>query len=159
MIKLRSFDLLRGLVLALLLTSAAPTLAAGPYQFFPLTPCRVVDTRGPDGVNGGPAVTAYQSRSFSIQGNCGVPLAAEAVTLNLTVVSPTEAGWLGIYPSATGFSGTSTVNFATGEFALANGAIVPVSATVNDVSVLWGNYSANVATTDVVIDVTGYFAP
>jgi hypothetical protein len=148
--------------LALFVAAALPALADGPFQFFPLAPCRVVDTRNAAGVNGGPAVTANQLRKFRIQGNCGVPAGAKAVSLNATVVSPGSAGWLGVYP-ATGFSGTSTINFNAGEFAIANGAIVPLSAVAvpadMDLSAFWGNYSGVSPTTHVILDITGYFAP
>jgi hypothetical protein len=155
---LKSSGRLRLLALALVFASAAPALADGPFQFFPVTPCRVADTRNAPGVNGGPALTVLTTRTFRIQGNCGVPSGAKAVTLNVTVVQPGEAGWLGLYPSATSFSGTSTINFNTGEFAIANGAIVPLSPAANDISVLWGNYSSNRTTTaNVILDVTGYF--
>jgi hypothetical protein len=160
MITLKSFGFRWWLVLVLLFACSATALADGPFQFFPVSPCRVVDTRKPDGMNAGPAVTAYQARGFRIQGLCGVPAGANAVALNVTVVTPGEAGWLGVYP-ATGFSGTSTINFETGEFAIANGAIVPVSAvagaTDTDVSVVWGNYSSSAPRTHVLLDVTGYF--
>lgn len=150
----------KGLALALLFTASAPAFADGPFQFFPVTPCRVVDTRNANGTNGGPAVTALQTRRFRMQGNCGIPVGAKAVSLNITVVSPGSAGWLGVYP-VTGFSGTSTVNFDAGEFAIANGAIVPVSpvsvATDMDSSTYWGNYSGTAPQTHLVLDVTGYF--
>ena len=143
-----------------LLTSALPAMAAGPFQFFPLSPCRVADTRGAAGTNGGPAVTSNTTRLFRMQGNCGVPVGAKAVSVNVTVVGPGSAGWLGVYP-ATGFSGTSTINFNAGEFAIANGAIVPVSTVSGagdmDLSVFWGNYTGTNPTTHVLVDITGYF--
>jgi hypothetical protein len=157
---LRSFRFHSGLVLALLVAASAPVLAAGPFQFFPVTPCRVVDTRNANGVNAGPALTANQIRKFRMQGNCGVPVGAKAITLNATVVSPGSAGWLGVYPS-TGFTGTSTINFNEGEFAIANGAIVPLSpvavAADLDLSAFWGNYTGVAPQTHVILDVTGYF--
>ena len=106
----RDFRFSTGLVLAFLWLAASPVLADGPFQFFPVTPCRVADTRNAAGVNGGPAITVLTTRKFRIQGNCGVPSGAKAVTLNVTVVQPGEAGWLGLYPSATSFSGTSTID-------------------------------------------------
>ncbi len=39
---------------------------AGPFQFVPLTPCRIVDTRNPPGPTGGPALAANTQRSFPI---------------------------------------------------------------------------------------------
>jgi len=156
----RDFRFSTGLVLAFLWLIASPVLADGPFQFFPVTPCRVVDTRNPNGVNAGPALPANQTRKFRMQGNCGVPVGAKAVTLNATVVSPGSAGWLGVYP-ATGFSGTSTINFDAGEFAIANGAIVPLSPVAApadlDLSAFWGNYSGSAPQTHIIIDVTGYF--
>jgi len=146
--------------LALLISTALPALADGPFQFFPVSPCRVVDTRGAAGTNGGPAVTSNTTRLFRMQGNCGVPNGAKAVSLNVTVVQPGSAGWMGVYP-ATGFSGTSTINFNAGEFAIANGAIVPVSTVAvagdKDLSVFWGNYTGTNPTANVLIDITGYF--
>jgi len=160
MIFVKSHRLQHGLALALLFTASAPAIADGPFQFFPITPCRVVDTRNQNGTNAGPAITANQTRKFRIQGNCGIPVGAKAVSLNITVVSPGSAGWLGVYP-VTGFSGTSTINFDTGEFAIANGAIVPVSpvsvAADMDSSAFWGNYAGTAPQTHLVLDVTGYF--
>jgi hypothetical protein len=158
MIALKSFGFLKWPLLFLL--TSAPALADGPFQFFPVSPCRVVDTRNANGVNAGPALTANQTRKFRMQGNCGVPVGAKAVSLNVTVVSPGSAGWLGVYP-ATGFSGTSTINFNSGEFAIANGAIVPVSlvsvGSDLDLSVFWSNYSGTAPQANVILDVTGYF--
>lgn len=156
----KSFRFQKWLALALLLATSAPVLADGPFQFFPLAPCRVVDTRNPNGTNGGPALTANQTRRFRMQGNCGLPVGAKAVSLNVTVVSPGSAGWLGVYPAA-GFSGTSTINFNADEFAIANGAIVPLSAVAGpadlDLSVFWSNYTGTAPQTHVLLDVTGYF--
>lgn len=160
MVKLRKSGFQKWFMAALAFAVSAPAMAGGPYQFYPVSPCRVVDTRNPNGVNGGPAITVNQLRGTRIQGNCGVPVGAKAVSVNITVVTPGEAGWLGVYP-VTGFSGTSAINFNNGEFAIANGAIVPISpvslATDMDSSVLWGNYTSNVTQTHVLLDVTGYF--
>ena len=149
---------IRWFAVVLSLFSAAPALADGPFQFFPIVPCRAADTRNVSA----PALTDYASRSFPVHGGtttCGVPGTAKAVTFNVTVVSPTCGGWLGIYPSSSGFSGTSTINFNAGEAAIANGAIVPVSPVANGVSVLWGDYCSpnGNSTAHVILDVTGYF--
>jgi hypothetical protein len=145
-----------------LLPGATRALADGPFVFHSITPCRVVDTRNAAGTNAGPALTANALRTFRIQGQCGVPDGAKAVTLNVTVVQPQSAGWLGVYP-VTGFSGTSTVNFVAGEFAIANGAIVPLSPVLTgsdrDCSAFWGNYSGVNPVAHLLLDVTGYFQP
>ena len=38
--------------------------AAGPFQFHSLTPCRIVDTRNPNGPKGGPALQSNGAAGF-----------------------------------------------------------------------------------------------
>lgn len=140
---------------ALIAIAPAPVAADGPFQFHSLTPCRIVDTRNANGPTGGPALQSGATRSFPIQGQCGVPTGAEAATLNVTVVSPTGGGHLTLFPSGIAVPLVSTLNFNAGEPALANGAIVPLSNNANDLSaqpVVIGN-----GTVHMIIDVTGYF--
>lgn len=140
--------------IALLLTAVAPALADGPFRFFAITPCRLLDTR----VAGqGPALAALTTRDFQVQGKCGVPVGAKAASLNVTVISPTNKGHLRLFPSGTALPNISTINFAGGETALANGAIVPLSTNANDLSV-YTYEVVNTGSTNLVLDVTGYFA-
>src|SRR5262245_22103293 len=144
-------------VLALLTVSAAQ--AAGPFQFFSVTPCRLVDTRNAPGITGGPALTAGIPRNFPIDvapAACGVPNTAKAATLNVTIVSPTQDGFLTIWPFNTALPTVSTINASAGEPALANGAIVPLTTDPSfNVSVVYGTAAAGTA--HVILDVTGYF--
>ena len=124
---------------------------SGPYQYFSLTPCRVVDTRNSNGTNGGPAL-ATTPRSFQMRGNCGIPLTAQAVSINVTVTNATASSWLTVWPSGTAKPFVSTINFDQTTPALANGAIVGVSANTDDLTV------ANaVGSVHVIVDVNGYF--
>src|SRR5260370_4336430 len=105
---------------AFLTASAAE--AAGPYQFFSVTPCRIVDTRGPTGFTGGPALTSGMTRSFPIDVSpaaCGVPNTAKAAVLNVTLVTPTLDGYLTIWPFNTPQPLVSTINAAAGGAAVA----------------------------------------
>jgi hypothetical protein len=133
--------------------------AAGPFQFYSVTPCRIVDTRNPNGVTGGPALTAGSPRNFPINVSpaaCGVDAAAKAVTLNVTIVSPTADGFLTIWPYNTSLPTVSTINASAGEPALANGAIVPLTTDPSfNASVVYG--TAGGGTAHVILDVTGYF--
>jgi hypothetical protein len=136
--------------------AASLAQAAGPYQFFTLPPCRVVDTRNPIGPLGGPSLAGGATRSFPITGTCGIPPTAKAVMLNVTVVGPTGSGHLRIWPYNTTMPLVSTLNFAAGEPAIANGAIVPLTTdpTAN-ISVFLGTGPGTHA--DLIFDVTGYF--
>jgi len=130
--------------------------AAGPYQFYSLTPCRIVDTRNPNGPTGGPALTSGATRSFPITGYCGVPSTAKAAVLNVTFVGPTTDGFLVIWPYNTAAPGVSTINAAAGEPAIANGAIVPLTADPSfNLSVTFG--TAAPGTAHVILDIAGYF--
>jgi hypothetical protein len=141
------------------LLTAATAEAAGPFQFFSVTPCRIVDTRGPIGVTGGPALASGSTRSFPIDvapAACGVPSTAKAAVLNVTLVGPTQDGFLKIWPFNTAAPLVSTINAAAGEPAIANGAIVPLTTDLSfNISIVYG--TAVPGTAHVVLDVTGYF--
>ena len=86
-----------------------------PIGFNTLTPCRVVDTRNPNGPLGGPALVASTLRNFAIVGTCGVPAGAAGVALNITVVNATGTGLLNIYPAGLSTPVASTISFGAGQ--------------------------------------------
>lgn len=125
-------------------------------QFFPVNPCRVVDTRGDGGKTGefGPPSIPVGggTRSFRVpQSGCQVPSNAQAYSLNVTAVPPGYLAYLTAWPTGQDQPFVSTLNSWDGQV-VPNAAIVP-AGTNGAISV----YSPN--TTDVVIDVNGYFAP
>jgi hypothetical protein len=149
---------IRTVVLASVIVALAATnaIAAGPYEFYPVTPCRIVDTREAEGPAGGPALEGAATRSFPIAGMCGVPSTAKAAVLNVTVVGPTRSGHIRIWPYNTTMPNASTINFAANEQALANGAVVPLTTDPEfNVSVYLGTGTAG--SSHLLIDVTGYF--
>jgi hypothetical protein len=99
-------------------------------SFFTLEPCRLLDTRNPDGALGGPALQGGQNRSFVVTGagSCGVPTSARALSLNVTVTGAEAAGYLTLHPGGGPPPATSTINFASGQ-TRANNAIVLLPAT------------------------------
>jgi hypothetical protein len=138
--------------------AVAPVPAAarnGPYEYYAVTPCRAVDTRYNTGVNGSPRLSGNAAaRNFQIQGVCGVPVGAKAVTINVTIVTPSSTGFLTLWPSGGAMPVVSTLDFGLSDNSLANGAIVPLSTNADDLSVFMGGGTGS---TDVLIDVTGYF--
>ncbi|HLJ49266.1 MAG TPA: glycoside hydrolase family 44 protein [Bryobacteraceae bacterium] len=114
--------------------------------FFPLTPCRVADTRGHGGIGAG------TSRDFAIRSSsCGVPAAALAYSLNFTAVPPGPLTYLSAWPSGQAQPYVSTLNSVNGRI-VANAAIIPAGS-AGAVSV----YASDA--TDLVIDINGYFGP
>jgi hypothetical protein len=128
----------------------AGTSASG-LEFYPLTPCRIADTRNPTGPLGGPSLTGGVGRAFPVQSVCGIPATAKAYSLNVTVVPLPAVGFLTAWPTGEPQPVSSTLN-AAGGAVTANAAIVP-AGTGGEVSI----YASNNA--DVILDVNGYFAP
>jgi hypothetical protein len=152
---------------------SANQVSADALTFIAITPCRLVDTRGvAAGFNGlspfsGPSIAAATTVTFPVQSAtealyntlpapCGmIPSIAEAYSFNLTVV-PHVAGavdYVSLWPSGGTQPFVSTLNDPQGEI-VANAAIVPAGTPSGGISV----YNAGPATTDVVIDMNGYFA-
>jgi uncharacterized repeat protein (TIGR01451 family) len=131
----------------------APPTPSG-LQFYPLTPCRVADTRGFGftGTQGAPALAAGTSRNFQVSGLCGVPLTAAAYSLNVTVVPSTGSlDYLTAWPTGQPMPNASTLNSWTGT-AVANAAMVP-AGTNGDISIFASD------ATNVLFDINGYYAP
>lgn len=127
-----------------------PAGSASSLQYFPLTPCRAVDTRRDDAVSG-TFLSAGSNRSFAIESSsCAVPTNAQAYSLNLTAIPQASLGYLSLWPTGSSQPLASTLNAPTGA-TTANAAIVEAGS--------GGNVSVFVTdNTDLVIDINGYFA-
>ncbi|MGA2689667.1 MAG: hypothetical protein ABSE85_16520, partial [Candidatus Korobacteraceae bacterium] len=126
---------------------------SGALQFIATTPCRLVDTRGAEGEFGGPPIQGGTARSFPIpqNQNCNIPANAAAYSLNVTVVPHGFLGYLTVWPTGQEQPVVSTLNSYDGR-TKANAAIVPAGSG-EAVSV----YASN--TTNLILDIDGYFAP
>ncbi len=128
-----------------------PDSPAQNLAFYPVTPCRIADTRNPTGSFGGPSLTGSVSRTFPVpSSSCGIPATAQAYALNMTVVPTSSLGFLSTWPAGSPQPLVSTLNALTGEVT-SNAAIVPAGVS-GAISV----YATQ--TTDVIIDINGYFA-
>jgi uncharacterized repeat protein (TIGR03803 family) len=127
--------------------------------FYPLTPCRVADTRKsnfPQGL-GQPHLSAGVARDFPVlnAAACNIPASAQAYSLNFTAIPypalGDQLGYLEVWPKGQQPAHpVSTLNNPTGTY-VANGAIVPAGT--------GGEITAYAASdTDVAIDINGYFA-
>ena len=123
-------------------------------DYVPLTPARILDTRSGTGLSG--FFSSDSARTLGVAGDGVVPSGATAITGNLTVTSQTSNGYLYIGPVATNNPGSSTLNFPAGDDR-ANGIYVALGAG-GTLSITYVAPSAG-PTTQVILDVTGYFAP
>ena len=77
-----------------------------PPGFYALTPCRAVDTRGPSGPYGAPALAAGATREFLTAGECRIPSSAKAISVNVTATQSTGSGSLALFASGTSRAGS-----------------------------------------------------
>ena len=122
----------------------------GALYFYPVTPCRVADTRNPNGPFGGPSLAAGATRSFPIpSSSCSLPSTAEAYAFNMTVVPPGSLFYLTTWLAGQSQPVVSTLNDLQGQV-IANAAIVPAGSA--------GGISVYVSdATNLIIDINGYF--
>jgi hypothetical protein len=129
-------------------SAADPTALA----FYPITPCRIADTRLSAGPLGGPSLGMGQSRTVPMLSSaCNLPATARAYSLNFTAVPGGALGYLAAWPTGHAQPLASNLNAPTGAVT-ANAAIVP-AGTNGSIDVFASN------PTDLVIDIDGYFAP
>ena len=124
-----------------------------PVRFFyTVTPCRLIDTRAPDGPLGGPALDANTNRDFTVVGHCEIPRSATSLSVNLTATEQTAQGHLRLYPGGTTPPNASSLNYVAGQ-TRANNAIVRLGAQ-GDLGI---RCAQGAGTAHVIIDVNGYF--
>ena len=129
-------------------TTNPPSAATLLYR---VTPCRIIDTRDPNGPQGGPALMSGGTRNINVAGVCGIPTGVVAISINLAVVTPSAGGFLTLFtgPANAPLPLASTINFQTNR-TLANNAIVRVGS--DSINVYDGGPNLH-----LVIDVNGYF--
>ena len=137
--------------------SASPQDATANAVYVPLAPSRILDTRILLGI-GGP-LTPYSPRTLQVtdrfpsDATTNVPGAALGFTGNLTVTAPTALGYVSLTPVPVVIPSTSTLNFSAGQ-TIAN-AVTAQLGPDGTVSLTYGAGAG--ATTQVILDITGYF--
>jgi len=123
----------------------------GP-SFYTVTPCRLLDTRNPDGPYGGPALPSGSTRTILAAGQCGIPSGAKALALNITAILPPADGWFTPFRSDTTLPAVPLLYYRGGKVR-ANHSIVPLSPAGQ-----FNVYNFNgTGSTQFCVDVTGYF--
>jgi hypothetical protein len=123
---------------------------AGSYV--PLTPARIADTRSGSGYpNAGDTPGPGGTLTVQVTGAGGVPVSnVAAALLNVTVTNTTSASYLTAYPQGAAQPLAANLNWVSAE-TVGNRVIVKVSS-----SGQFTVYNA-IGSTDVVVDVSGYF--
>ncbi len=133
-----------------------PDDSAATYH--PMPPTRLLNSGTGIGQPGGiPApFVAGVPQTFTIDDGVTIPAAATAITGNLTVTNQTKPGYLSITPDPIATPGSSNLNFPLGDNR-ANGFTAPLNATTHQLSIVYSAVAG--ATTNVILDATGYYLP
>ncbi|MCL4448382.1 MAG: IPT/TIG domain-containing protein [Actinobacteria bacterium] len=142
-------------------------------NYYPLVPYRICDSRTPKGssilqnqcnINGASPVGANQTLNIEVSGykspylapgETPVPTTASAVVLNITAIDPTASGYLTVWPAGEVKPTASLLNYTSGETVpnLSEVALGTTTSCTGCISI----YSY--ASSDVVVDVEGYYGP
>jgi cyclophilin family peptidyl-prolyl cis-trans isomerase len=129
----------------------------GGSSFTGATPKRLVDTRDGTGglsrqlTNTDELSVAIRSIDLTVSGSTqSVPVGATAAALNVTVVSPSGAGFVTVYPCGVTRPLSSNLNYVAGDV-VANNVVAPIGSN--------GNVCLFTSSdTDIIVDVAGYFS-
>ena len=138
-----------------LLTADAAVNTGARAVFVPISPCRLFDTR--PGVGVGPRTVPLQGGApvvwnvLGANGNCTIPADATSVVMNMTIVNPTTAGFLTVWPSDQGQPVASSMNWIPGQAATPN-AITSKVSSAGQISTF-----VNSGTVDLIADINGYY--
>jgi hypothetical protein len=131
---------------------APPGLPGTALLFYPMAPCRVIDTRLADGQFGGPSMFADSPRQFTLPlSDCGIPNAAQAYVANATVLPNGVFGFLTLWPAGVSRPTVSTLNAVDGS--LTSNAAIVLAGPAGAVNL----YTSNAG--HMLLDISGYFAP
>jgi hypothetical protein len=117
--------------------------APPPVQYHPITPIRILDTRG------GTPLGANATMDVAVAGAGGVPANATAAVINVTATNTTAASYLTVYPTGASRPLASTLNWTAGKTVPNLTEIELGTSGMLTVYNAFGN-------TDVVFDVNGY---
>jgi hypothetical protein len=137
------------------LTTGA-TSSGTPSSFVPISPCRLIDTRlGPDNV--GPRATPLGSaETWAVLvrgpvGQCALPATATGVSLNITVISPSAASFLTVFPPDADRPTAANLNWVARQAPTPNAVTAKLSA---DGRLGFYNLAGSV---DLTVDVVGFY--
>ncbi|MEH0842968.1 hypothetical protein V6U81_11340 [Micromonospora sp. CPCC 205711] len=132
-------------------SQAVADLADVTGAYYPVAPARLMDTRiglGAPKAKIGPAAKV----DLQVAGRGGVPtIGVGAVVLNVTITGPTAGSFVTVYPAGVTRPTASSVNFAAGWLGSNN---VTVKLGSGGMASVYNNSGS----TDVIVDVVGWYA-
>ncbi len=129
----------------------------GSAKFYPVVPCRLLDTRNAAGPWGAPALGAGAIRTFVVSGRCGLPESVRGIAGNLTAATPSASGELKLVPGDRSAGSPTVLSYSSGR-TRANSFLLRLSGASS--ATAWGSFgirNEGAAAVDVILDVNGYF--
>jgi hypothetical protein len=124
-----------------------------PLKFYSVSPCRIIDTRNPDGPLGGPILSGNQKRVFGpITGACSIPATAVALAVNVTVTATAATGSLRVYSGNLVPTTFNSVSFTAGR---TRACTTMLRLATNGAGTI-GIANDSAGSTHVIVDVSGY---
>jgi uncharacterized protein (DUF1800 family) len=141
-------------LVSLMLSGVAHAQTPPQSKLFPITPCRIADTRiTPNGASAGPVLQANAGRAFPVVGTCAIPPTARSVVLNVTAVNASVDGSFAIFPTGTAAPlGATALSYRAVKARAAS--FVAKLGTTGDI-VVWPIQASG--TVNMIMDATGYF--
>jgi hypothetical protein len=136
-------------------TPTTPPTATGTL-FYPLTPCRVLDTRNATGPLGGPVLAARATRSFTVlttPSTCAIPSNAKTLSVNLTITGPTATGELRVFPGNLPLPATSAISFNAGQTRANNAHVLLATDGTGSFKV----QNNSTGTVHLIVDINGFY--
>lgn len=136
--------------------ASAADIAASAVRFHSTVPIRIADTRPGQSTADGQyigsgAIGTGQTLRIQVLGRAGIPSSGvSAVSLNVTVVSPSSAGHLTVYPTGTSVPNASNVNFSAGQ--IKPNAVIAKVGSDGSISIYNSAGSSH-----VIVDFNGWF--
>ena len=128
-------------------------VVSGPL-FYPITPCRVADTRNANGALGGPALSAGGQRVFPVTAStCGIPVDAKSIAANITVIQPTAAGVLHAFPGNLAPTSAAILSFRKSRTRAVSAMLLLATDATGGLAL----QNESTGSLNVTLDVTGYF--
>jgi hypothetical protein len=130
--------------------TGSATVTVGGTTYHPLSPVRLLDTRIGNGLSG--KFAASVPRTFQITGRGGVPAGATAVTANVTIVKPSATASVYLGPDPIVSPTTATISFNKADITAYGSTIA-----LDGAGEMSATYMATIGSTDLLVDVTGFF--
>jgi len=128
-------------------------------KFHPLTPDRILDTRNAIGGNGDQGVPSKSDAVTTVWSAAGVPGNATAVVVDVTALSPQDAGTLTAYADCDGAPFDQSMAFTAGSGSKATSqVIIPVYSSTQHPSGAIDVFNNSGGTVQIVGDIEGYYS-